>query len=206
MGPFLIIGGAVLLLLAFRDRSGSTTTQSATSASPQKGSSSGGPPNGVYPGAGMTLARAQEILIARGYDLGATGADGSYGPKTRAALVAFQSKNGLSAHGYLDTQTATMLKASVATSEPTKPAGSYTDVAGDDEARGCVAGKKDAVATIVAYHTMTVGVPTPIYSSWVEHESGDWKRGYKRCFGSTLDSEGLVLKTNVFGSVYVDTK
>ncbi len=49
----------------------------------------------------------QEALKAKGNDPGAI--DGRMGPKTRAALKAFQETNGLKATGQLDNQTAEKL-------------------------------------------------------------------------------------------------
>jgi uncharacterized protein (TIGR02594 family) len=47
----------------------------------------------------MTVKQIQETLIARGYHLGSAGADGDAGPKTIAALRAFQKVAGLVADG-----------------------------------------------------------------------------------------------------------
>ncbi|MGU3560236.1 NlpC/P60 family protein [Methylobacterium radiotolerans] len=47
----------------------------------------------------MTVEEIQRALIARGYDLGKAGADGDAGPKTIAALTAFQKSAGLHADG-----------------------------------------------------------------------------------------------------------
>lgn len=47
----------------------------------------------------MTVAEIQRALIARGYDLGPSGADGDAGPKTIAAVTAFQKAAGLVADG-----------------------------------------------------------------------------------------------------------
>jgi uncharacterized protein (TIGR02594 family) len=47
----------------------------------------------------MTVAEIQRALIARGYDLGPAGADGDAGPKTIAAVTAFQKAAGLVADG-----------------------------------------------------------------------------------------------------------
>lgn len=43
----------------------------------------------------MTVADIQRALLARGYDLGPAGADGDAGPRTLAALQAFQRAAGL---------------------------------------------------------------------------------------------------------------
>ncbi|TXN79296.1 TIGR02594 family protein [Methylobacterium sp. WL8] len=47
----------------------------------------------------MDIAEIQRALLARGYDLGKAGADGDAGPKTIAALTAFQRSAGLVADG-----------------------------------------------------------------------------------------------------------
>ncbi|KQO43038.1 NlpC/P60 family protein [Methylobacterium sp. Leaf85] len=47
----------------------------------------------------MTVAAIQRALLARGYDLGRAGADGDAGPKTIAAVTAFQRAAGLVADG-----------------------------------------------------------------------------------------------------------
>lgn len=46
---------------------------------------------------GEQVRAMQQLLIAKGYSCGSKGADGDYGKKTRAALLAFQKGNGLSA-------------------------------------------------------------------------------------------------------------
>lgn len=49
--------------------------------------------------ADLSVREIQQALIARGYDLGKDGADGDAGPKTVAALRAFQKVAGLVADG-----------------------------------------------------------------------------------------------------------
>jgi hypothetical protein len=48
---------------------------------------------------GPYVAEMQQELIAWGYDVGATGADGKFGKNTRSALIAFQTDKGLTADG-----------------------------------------------------------------------------------------------------------
>ena len=52
-----------------------------------------------------TAKAIQETLLALGYDLGPAGADGIFGPKTRAAVIAFQQQNGLKVDGIVGRQT-----------------------------------------------------------------------------------------------------
>ena len=47
----------------------------------------------------------QGELIAEGYDLGPTGADGKYGPKTREAILTFQGLHGLVVDGIVGPKT-----------------------------------------------------------------------------------------------------
>jgi hypothetical protein len=47
----------------------------------------------------MVVTEIQRALIARGYDLGPSGADGRSGAKTQAAIKAFQVANGLTPDG-----------------------------------------------------------------------------------------------------------
>ena len=51
------------------------------------------------------LEDVQEVLIALRYDLGPAGADGRIGPKTKSAILTFQSLNGLVADGIVGKNT-----------------------------------------------------------------------------------------------------
>jgi N-acetyl-anhydromuramyl-L-alanine amidase AmpD len=51
----------------------------------------------------QTVAQRQQVLAALGYDLGATGVDGQWGPRSLAALKRFQGEHGLVANGYWST-------------------------------------------------------------------------------------------------------
>lgn len=53
----------------------------------------------------------QKQLVAKGYDVGPTGADGIMGDKTRAALKSFQKASGIKADGLVGTQTMDKLSA-----------------------------------------------------------------------------------------------
>ncbi|MGI9072129.1 MAG: peptidoglycan-binding protein [Bryobacteraceae bacterium] len=65
---------------------------------------------------GREVEQLQRALAAEGFDPG--GMDGSFGPATTAALIAFQTKHGLRPDGFLDPATAAALNISDAT-EPT---------------------------------------------------------------------------------------
>lgn len=51
----------------------------------------------------------QKRLIAKGYNCGKCGADGSYGPDTEKAVKAFQKANGLKVDGYVGSETTKLL-------------------------------------------------------------------------------------------------
>lgn len=58
----------------------------------------------------MTVAEIQRALLARGYDLGPTGADGDAGPETIAAVAAFQRSAGLVVDGIAGPKTEAALR------------------------------------------------------------------------------------------------
>lgn len=58
---------------------------------------------------GADVQKLQQLLQDRGYDLGASGADGKYGEKTREAVLAFQRSAGIQADGIAGDQTWTAL-------------------------------------------------------------------------------------------------
>ena len=58
-----------------------------------------------YGSSGSDVRELQQALIAAGYDVGSTGADGIFGEKTLAAVKAYQQNNGLSVDGIAGTQT-----------------------------------------------------------------------------------------------------
>lgn len=73
----------------------------------------------------MTVAEIQRALIARGYDLGPAGADGDAGPRTIAAVTAFQRAAGLVPDGIAGPLTVKALQAADVTerrAEPDQPA------------------------------------------------------------------------------------
>src|SRR4051794_3805401 len=70
---------------------------------------------------GPEVEQLQRALTAAGFDPGGT--DGSFGPATRAALIAFQSKHGLRPDGSVDAVTA----AALGISEPAPPTNKQVD-------------------------------------------------------------------------------
>lgn len=55
---------------------------------------------------GEAVKALQRLLLAFGYDIGSKNPiDGSFGPKTEAAVCSFQRENGLDANGLVDTYT-----------------------------------------------------------------------------------------------------
>lgn len=65
----------------------------------------------------ITTKQLQEALISLGYDLGPTGADGSYGGKTKAALFSFEQSHGVPAakqDGMIDEYTCPALTTALA--------------------------------------------------------------------------------------------
>lgn len=66
----------------------------------------------------MGIADIQRALIARGYDLGPTGADDVAGRATRAAVAAFQRANGLKPDGIVGALTLSKLVPEIITPPP----------------------------------------------------------------------------------------
>lgn len=60
---------------------------------------------------GKRVSQVQCMLIARGYDVGGSGADGEFGPGTEAAVSRFQSASGLPADGVVKQATWVALRA-----------------------------------------------------------------------------------------------
>ena len=54
---------------------------------------------------GPYVVEMQEALMARGYNIGSTGADGKFGKNTKSGLIAFQAQNGLTVDGICGSKT-----------------------------------------------------------------------------------------------------
>lgn len=63
-----------------------------------------------YGSSGNDVKELQKALIAAGYDVGSTGADGVIGAKTQAAIQQYQRDKGLSVDGIAGTQTQSSLR------------------------------------------------------------------------------------------------
>lgn len=74
---------------------------------------------------GADVKKMQEALIAAGYDVGSTGADGIYGQNTQRAVRQYQQDNGLSVDGIAGDQTLGRLYQGG--TAPTAPAATGTD-------------------------------------------------------------------------------
>ena len=69
-----------------------------------------------YGSSGDEVKKLQQALINAGYDLGDTGADGQFGAKTKAAVVKYQSDNGLAVDGIAGSNTLGKLYSTASTS------------------------------------------------------------------------------------------
>lgn len=70
---------------------------------------------------GEEVKKLQEALVAAGYNVGSTGADGVYGKNTEAAVKAYQKANGLTVDGIAGKNTLGALYSTPAASTPTTP-------------------------------------------------------------------------------------
>lgn len=115
----------------------------------------------------MDTTAIQRALIARGYDLGPTGADGRAGARTKAAIVAFQRASGLYSDGIAGPKTWAFLQLPVLSIVAPAPARQSMSAIGLAALIGREARKLTAyldsvgVWTVGIGHTAMAGGPIP---------------------------------------------
>ena len=122
---------------------------------------------------GDLVKTVQQKLIKWGYLKGS--ADGIFGAKTKAAVIAFQKKNGLTADGIIGTRTAQALGISLSSSTSTSWATSSTDLnllarVVYGEARGEPYTGQVAVAAVVLNRVRSSSFPNSV--AGVVYQSG----------------------------------
>ena len=124
---------------------------------------------------GDSVKTVQQKLIRWGYLKGS--ADGIFGAKTKAAVIAFQKKNGLTADGIIGTRTAQALGISLSgtTSSSSSSPASSTDLnllarVVYGEARGEPYTGQVAVAAVVLNRVRSSSFPNSV--AWVVYQSG----------------------------------
>lgn len=75
---------------------------------------------------GADVIYCQDILMAMGYDIGSSGADGIFGEKTRKAVMEFQRSNGLGVDGIVGPMTWEKLEAATGSTAPADPEKRFT--------------------------------------------------------------------------------
>ncbi len=122
---------------------------------------------------GDLVKTVQQKLIRWGYLKGT--ADGIFGAKTKAAVIAFQKKNGLTADGVIGTRTAQALGISLSSSTSTSSTTSSTDLnllarVVYGEARGEPYTGQVAVAAVVLNRVRSSSFPNSV--AGVVYQSG----------------------------------
>lgn len=75
---------------------------------------------------GADVIYCQDILMAMGYDIGSSGADGIFGEKTRKAVMEFQAASGLGVDGIVGPMTWEKLEAATGSTAPADPEKRFT--------------------------------------------------------------------------------
>ena len=146
---------------------------------------------------GADVTKVQQKLIQWGYLTGA--ADGRYGEKTRAAVVAFQRKNGLTADGRVGAGTAAAMGVTLSgASSGGAVAASATILSADHrllsklvyaEARGESYKGQVAVAAVVLNRVASAAFPNTI--SGVIYQSGAFSCVSNGSINSTPDASAI---------------
>ena len=145
---------------------------------------------------GEDVRRVQQKLIQWGYLDGS--ADGSYGEKTRAAVLSFQRKNGLSADGRVGPATAAAMGVSLSGGSGAAVAASASIISADHrllsrlvyaEARGESYKGQVAVAAVVLNRVASASFPNTI--SGVIYQSGAFSCVSNGSINNTPDSSAI---------------
>ena len=145
---------------------------------------------------GEDVRRVQQKLIQWGYLDGS--ADGSYGEKTRAAVLSFQRKNGLSADGRVGPATAAAMGVSLSGGSGAAVAASASIISADHrllsrlvyaEARGESYKGQVAVAAVVLNRVASASFPNTI--SGVIYQSGAFSCVSNGSINNTPDGSAI---------------
>ena len=145
---------------------------------------------------GSSVTEVQKKLIQWGYLTGS--ADGKYGEKTRAAVLAFQRKNGLAADGRVGPATAAAMGVTLSGGSGGAVAASASIISADHrllsrlvyaEARGESYKGQDAVAAVVLNRVASASFPNTI--SGVIFQSGAFSCVSNGSINNTPDSTDI---------------
>ena len=145
---------------------------------------------------GADVTKVQQKLIGWGYLTGT--ADGKYGEKTRAAVAAFQRKNGLTADGRVGAKTAAAMGIALSGASGGSVAASATIISADHrllsrlvyaEARGESYKGQVAVAAVVLNRVASASFPNTI--SGVVYQSGAFTCVSNGSINNTPDTNAI---------------
>lgn len=123
-----------------------------------------------YGSSGDEVRKLQQSLINAGYDLGNTGADGKFGPKTQAAVKKYQADNGLTVDGIAGNHTLTALygplkdTSSTGTQTTQPEAGSETTATTPDYSKYAYDASSDAAYQQALAALQQASKETPTYA------------------------------------------
>lgn len=135
---------------------------------------------------GTCVAVAQKLLVAKGYSVGSSGTDGSFGPATKAAVVKFQSATRLVTDGVIGP--ITWGKLTGTTSTPPKPS-TYSTSRGPNNTSRVVLTFDDCPKSLTAMKTMvqyarSIGVGMVLAPTGNCISSGKFSASYARAYGA----------------------